>query len=56
MVTLIAIDEDENGDVQMKTAPEVLIDEHPQGKIGEQKIPSFMEILSAASLFSTDTF
>lgn len=56
MVTLIAIGEDENGDVQMKTAREVLIDKHPQGKIREQKIPSFMEILSATSLFSTDIF
>ena len=54
--TLIAIGEDENGDVQMKTAREVQIDKHPQGKIGEQTIPSLMEILSAASLFSTVIF
>lgn len=40
----------DEGDVQRKTAREVLIDKHPQGKIGEQALPSLMEILSAASL------
>ena len=33
MDTLIAIGEDENGDTQMKTAREVLIDKPTQGKI-----------------------
>lgn len=56
VVTLIAIGEDENGDIQMKTAREALIDKQPQGKIGEQTIPSLMEFLSAASLFSTVIF
>ena len=55
-VTLIAIVEDENGDVQMKTAREVLMDKDPQGKIGEQTIPSLMELLRAASLFSAQSF
>ena len=56
VVTLIAIGVDENGDVQMKTAREVLMDKDPQGKIGEQTIPSLMELLRAASLFSAQSF